>query len=99
MNWHVDLRPEAISDIESSRDRYEVAQVGLGASFARHVSEAIDRIAMKPELFASLTGGVRFYRVKRFPYIVYYRILLESVEVLAVLHGSRDQSVWRSRVL
>lgn len=35
---------------------------------SHRVTEAIDRVAAQPEIFASLALGVRFYRVKRFPY-------------------------------
>lgn len=36
--------------------------------------------------------------VKRFGYVVYYRILQSEAEVLAILHGGRDPQVWQARV-
>jgi plasmid stabilization system protein ParE len=92
------LRPEAISDIESARDWYERKQAGLGQSFVRRVLAAFERVAATPEFYASVWQDVRFYRVKRFPFVVYYRTRGRDVEVLAVLRGSRDSGVWRSRV-
>ena len=98
MSSKVILRPEALSDIESARDWYEKKQAMLGFAFVRRVSEALDRIAVRPELFPTASLGVRFHRVKRFPFVVYYRVRPGLVEVLAVLHGSRDPSVWQWRV-
>lgn len=43
--------------------------------------------------------NVRATTIKRFPYIVYYRLHTDQVEGLAILHGSRDASEWQRRVL
>lgn len=40
---------------------------------------------------------VRFCRTRRFPYVVYYRVKADRVEVLAVLHGRRDPADWKRR--
>jgi plasmid stabilization system protein ParE len=36
--------------------------------------------------------------VKRFPYVVYYRVHPDRIEVIAVLHGSRHPRTWRGRI-
>jgi hypothetical protein len=40
---------------------------------------------------------VRAVRLRRFPFVVYYVVLADRAEVLAVMHGSRDESAWQSR--
>jgi hypothetical protein len=42
--------------------------------------------------------GVRRTKLPGFPYLTYYRVLSDRVEVIAVLHGSRDPSVWQGRI-
>ena len=49
------------------------------------------------ELYATVWKDIRFYRVKQFPFLVYYRVRAGAVEVLAVLHGSREPLIWQSR--
>ena len=56
-----------------------------------------DRIEQNPELYAAAFRSVRRAKLQRFPYVVYYRILADRIEVIAVLHGGRDPRVWRSR--
>jgi plasmid stabilization system protein ParE len=41
--------------------------------------------------------NVRAARLRRFSYVVYYRIHADRVEVLAVMHGSRHGSSWWAR--
>jgi hypothetical protein len=36
--------------------------------------------------------------VKRFPYGVFYRVCNARVEVVGVLHGRREPTIWQRRV-
>ena len=35
--------------------------------------------------------------VRRFPYLVLYRLGDESISVIAVFHAKRDPKIWKSR--
>jgi toxin ParE1/3/4 len=92
------IRPEAEQDMVDGRDWYEGHLEGLGAEFLTAVDEVFDRIRETPELYVPEYRAVRRAGLNRFPYIVYYRTVEESVEVIAVQHGSRNPRQWRSRV-
>jgi plasmid stabilization system protein ParE len=98
MTYHLIIRPEAEQDIADGRDWYEGRQDGLGIEFLTAVDEVFDRICETPELYVPEYRAVRRAGLNRFPYIVYYRIVGDSVEVIAVQHGSRHPRQWRSRV-
>lgn len=88
------VRPEAQADLLAARDWYGQQRPGLGDDFSDAAEELLDRIAATPKLYpATLTSKLR-----RFPYVVYYRMLADCVEVLAVLHGSRNPQIWQDRV-
>jgi plasmid stabilization system protein ParE len=93
----VTVLPEARQDILDGRDFFERCRAGLGAAFAAEVLAALDRIGAMPELYGVVGPGIRAAGVKRFGYVVYYRIGPGGVEVLAVLHGGRDSRTWQSR--
>ena len=50
------------------------------------------------EMYAEVWGTVRAARLRRFRHVVYYVVLADRVEVIAVMYGSRDSSAWQSRV-
>jgi hypothetical protein len=50
-----------------------------------------------PEMFGVVWQDVRAARLKKFPFMVYYVVFADRVEVLAVMHGARDASVWQAR--
>ena len=56
-----------------------------------------DRVRAMPEIYAPAFRGVRRGKLRKFPYVVYYRALTDRIEVIGVLHGGRDPRVWRSR--
>ena len=86
------LRPDAAEDLIAARNWYDRQKPDLGDRFSARVAAALEQLAVMPELFATQWQDVRACRLRKFPYVVYYRVLVDCVEVLAVLHGSRDSS-------
>lgn len=98
MTLAVLFRPEAGSDLLDTRDWYERQEPGLGEAFANSIDETVDRIEAMPQMYAVVFRDVRRAKLRRFPYLVYYRVSSELLEVIAVLHGSRDPKLWQERV-
>jgi toxin ParE1/3/4 len=92
------ILPDAEQDLAEGRVWYEGQRTGLGVEFLTAVDEAFDRIRENPELYAAQYKSVRRSGLNRFPYVVYYRIVSDRIEVIAVQHGSRSARRWRSRL-
>ena len=88
------LRPEAQDDVLAARDWYSQRREGLGEGFVVALDELLDQIAEAPQMHEVVVGEVRRGMIRRFPYVVYYRPLLDRIEILAVLHGSRNPRTW-----
>ena len=97
MSLPVILRHEAEVDIQGARDELEAVRVGLGNQALARVREMLARIEKMPELHGKVWEDVRAARLKQFRYVVYFIVLADRVEVLAVLHSARDPSAWQSR--
>ena len=97
MSLPVILRPEAATDIQEAHDVLELAQAGLGGQFSARLREVLERIESMPELYGVVWQDVRAARLKKFRFVVYYVVFANQVEVLAVMHSSRDAAVWQSR--
>ena len=83
------LLPEAERDLELGADFYDSQQPGLGSYFTECLLSDIDSL--------SFYGGIheqyrRFYRAlsKRFPFVIYYKLNGDWVEIYAVLDGRQD---------
>lgn len=91
------FRPVAQAEFDAAAAWYEGQQPGLGNDFVAEVQKVLDTITNQPERYPIADGDVREAPVSRFPFCVYYRVKPGRVVVIAVLHTSRDPSIWRGR--
>jgi plasmid stabilization system protein ParE len=66
--------------------------------FQEKVEQVLGRIEAMPELYAATFQTVRPAKLRKFPYVLYYRLLADRIEVLAILHGGRDPRIWQRRL-
>jgi plasmid stabilization system protein ParE len=98
MSLAIVFRPEAEADVLTAHDWYEQQQSGLGGAFSDALILALVRIESMPRMYAIVFRETRRAKLRTFPYLVYYRVLADRIEVIAVLHGSRDPRLWQERV-
>jgi plasmid stabilization system protein ParE len=97
MSLPVVLRPEATKDAAEAIGYFDALRPGLGQAFLIQVQDVLLRISGMPELHGIVWRNVRAARLRRFTYVVYYRVHEDRLEVLAVVQGNRDAAVWQSR--
>jgi toxin ParE1/3/4 len=85
-------------DLVDALDYYEEISPELANSFRQNVDRRFDEIIEHPELFPFDLSPVRFAKVNRFPYLVFFTVKDNVVMVPAVVHGASDPGKWRSRV-
>ena len=61
------------------------------------VEEVFARLQRMPESYEEVFQDLRLARVRRFPYIVVYRVDDDQLTVVAVYHTSRDPRGWQGR--
>lgn len=98
MSLPVILRPSAEEDVRTTHDDLEQIRAGLGTKFTAQLRDVLERIETFPEVYGVVWNTVRAARLKKLRYVVYYLILSDRVEVLAVLHGARQEATWKRRV-
>lgn len=76
----------------------ESQKTGLGIEFAYRAVAAVESLVSFPELHGIVWEDIRGAPIRKHPYVIYYRVLVHSIDILAVLHGSRDPSILKSRI-
>lgn len=89
---------QAQTDLREAYHWYEDREIGLGDQFFDAFDDACRRIDASPRMYGIVCEDVRCKLMRRFPYVIYYRIEADRVVVLAVVHGHRDPQVWQSRI-
>jgi plasmid stabilization system protein ParE len=97
MSLPVRLRPLAQAEFDDAADDYERKSFGLGPRFTRAVDKVLERIGRFPEMYAFAFRDVRCAPVRRFPFVVLYRVTDDEVIVLGFLPAMSDPAAWRQR--
>ncbi|WP_083273082.1 type II toxin-antitoxin system RelE/ParE family toxin [Alteromonas confluentis] len=89
--------PEVEYDISDAFSYFEHCQKGLGDDYILSVEQALSKLQHNPFHYPRVHKSVRRMLVRRFPFCVYYLPSADKITVLAVLHCSRSDSLWKKR--
>jgi toxin ParE1/3/4 len=86
------LTPEAVADLRATREYYEAAEAGLSSGFLTALDELFSRLRTFPRSAPPVAGYDDVHRavVRGFPFVVFYRVDRERIDVLRVLHAARS---------
>ena len=73
---------------------YEARQPGLGEQFLRSVAVIENLLARDSLRFAVANTSYRSAKLPKFPYGLHYRVVGNTVSVLACLHFRQNPELW-----
>ena len=81
---------------------YESKRAGLGAEFVAAVDLAFERIGDRPLASPVWQSGpipsaFRRQVVRQFPFMIFFTVTADSIEVFAVAHAKRRPGYWMDR--
>ncbi len=83
------LLPAAAADVESTYGWYEAQSDGLGDEFLSVFQATLEGLRADPRGDPEVHGEIRRRLLKRFPHVVFYRVVEGKVVVLACFPASR----------
>jgi plasmid stabilization system protein ParE len=91
------VRPVAEQDLLEAQRWYDGQRSGLGAEFRQAVDLVLQKLGESPLIHPVAYRGIRRAAVRRFPYLVYYSVRADRIEVIGCLHSRRDPKLLRMR--
>lgn len=98
MSYEVQVRRAAELDIAEAQVWYETQQTALGAEFRSEISRVVDRLVTNPLIYQTVHRDIRRAIVRRFPYLVWYRVSGGTVIILACTYAGRDPERVKARL-
>ena len=100
MSFRLELRPQASTDVFAAGAWYDEQEPGLGAEFALAVQKRLDELLENPLLprLRDQVRRIRWVYPHRFPYHIIYRVIGETVLVIAIVHAARHDRYWKKSV-
>ena len=84
-------------EVNGAAQFYDSRMSGLGARFLAEYDDTIAEIVRNPLSYAVVEDDIRLHLMKRFPFGIFFRVLPNSILILAVKHHSRDSDYWKYR--
>ena len=86
MNYKVKFREEAQRDLFKAYSWYEDQKKGLGDEFTSEVENTTEYLKTNPEAYQLKRKGFREIGLKKFPYVLIYRLTGTLVLIFAIFH-------------
>jgi hypothetical protein len=84
-------------ELAESVEFYERREFGLGSEFERAARLAVQQIQFNPDRFSRQKDGTQRLVMERFPFIIHYVNLPDTIWIVAFAHASRRPGYWRKR--
>ena len=84
-------------DVQDISDYYKRISHKLRDKFLSDLKLNLEKIKLNPKAFQIKYKEVRVTFIKGFPYGIFYKIYGENIKVIAVVHTSRNPSLWKNR--
>lgn len=92
------IQSQAAQEADEVAKWYEDQFPGLGVEFLLELDVALGRVINNPDIYQPVYEDARRVLVRRFPYAAYFISETDTVQIVAILHQSRNPDVWQSRV-
>jgi hypothetical protein len=93
INYH----PDAIDELINTARFYESNQVNLGHRFLDAVDISLVSIRKNPLIWPSDKKGRRKCIIRKFPYLLIYKLSDKFIYILVLAHTSRKPNYWKLR--
>ena len=94
MSYRLEVRDVASAEFIEAYLWYEGQRDGLGEDFHDEVQEYFDVLRQRPTGSPRWRGPFKKINLKRFPYIIVFRVVKDTIIVYSVFHSSRNPSRW-----
>jgi plasmid stabilization system protein ParE len=94
----IKYHPKARAEAFRTAEFYQKRVPGLGAEFFDELERTVEQLLQDPLRRPADPDGIRNWRLKRFPFRVYYAFDAERIRILAVAHLRRQTGYWRQRI-
>jgi len=95
--YELRIRRFAQKDLEDIIDYHDSLNTNFTTILLNSIWEELEVISKNPDLFQFRQDEVRVRYIVNYNYGIFYRQFENIVEVIAILHTSRNPEIWKKR--
>jgi hypothetical protein len=90
MSLKIVFRDKALKEIYQSYFWYEEQKIALGELFLERIDAALVELKENPESFQKIYKKFRHFPLKKFPFVLVYKIYDTEIVIYALFHTKRS---------
>lgn len=95
--FSIELSEEAEIDFDKSYKYYYEDSPKVADTFFNIINLGFENILKNPNSFPIAHKDMRKYVLQKFPFVIYYRKVDLTIQVIAIFHNSRNPQIWNDR--
>ena len=95
--FSIEVSSDAEIDFDKSYEYYYDDNLGVADAFFKRINISLEFIRQTPYSSPIIHKDIRKYTVKKFPFVIYYKIADSVIRVIAIFHTSRNPEIWNDR--
>ena len=95
--FEIIFHPDIELEVKASYQWYQNQADGLGEDFLKELEKAYETIVELPNTWPKFQIGFRRFLLSKFPFSVIYKVIGNSIFVVAIMHNSRKPGYWSER--
>ncbi len=96
-NFRILINPFAEAELHEATEWYNIRQEHLGQRFIAEADALLARIKKNPFQFPKESKLIHKAVLGHFPYVFYFYISDDVINIFAVFHTSRNPLIWKKR--
>ena len=96
MNPRVFFHARGLSNYLRIVRKYRAIRHSLGERFIKCFEERANHFAQWPDAAPIAVKHYRYFRLRRFPYKVFYQKAADGIIIMTICHTKRDPKLWKS---
>ena len=97
MRYYLKVEPDAENDATEAAIWYNEQKTGLGDEFLDAIEAGLEKIQGNPFFYAVKYKQTRVAYTKQFSFGIHFNIEKSRINILAILHTSRNPQIWNKR--
>lgn len=94
MSKQMRFHPLFEADVLSAVRWYDARSSEIGTAFLAEVKRAVENVQHDPERRSPVDLGLRYWAVRRFPFVVIYDLHETELLLLGVMHTAQEPKKW-----
>jgi len=97
--YKIELSNEAEEDFDDSYNYYAKENQKIADNFFKHIEMSFVQISKNWEVYSYAFGEIKKFVVKKYPFVIYYKVNKSTIQIIAIFHTSRNPEIWKERII